>query len=50
MESPCIKVCYLNEKGFCTGCKRSTEEIANWMFYSSDERKEILGNLSKRKV
>jgi len=29
-ESPCIAVCRLDGKGYCEGCGRSRNEIAQW--------------------
>lgn len=37
VESPCIKVCMIEEE-HCIGCGRSQDEIAEW-FYASNERK-----------
>ncbi|QNL20632.1 DUF1289 domain-containing protein [Hyphobacterium sp. CCMP332] len=50
MDSPCIKICSINEKGYCAGCKRNIEEIANWMFYSREERQKISDSLERRKI
>lgn len=29
-ESPCIAVCRLDSEGYCEGCRRSRNEIAQW--------------------
>lgn len=49
MKSPCVKICKLDEKGFCLGCKRSKEEIKNWIFYTDEERNKIIISLKERK-
>jgi predicted Fe-S protein YdhL (DUF1289 family) len=46
MISPCINVCNVNEDGFCVGCYRSIEEIANWAKYTDKQRLEIMENIS----
>ncbi|MEZ5465093.1 MAG: DUF1289 domain-containing protein [Lysobacteraceae bacterium] len=40
--SPCIGVCTLDARGQCTGCFRSTEEIANWLRYSDAQRARFI--------
>ena len=37
-ESPCIKVCILDEQQQCRGCGRSIQEIMDWRTMSADER------------
>lgn len=49
MESPCILVCSIDTKtGYCFGCGRTRDEIAGWMTYSSQERREIMAGLPAR--
>ncbi|KQV34721.1 MULTISPECIES: DUF1289 domain-containing protein [unclassified Rhizobium] len=49
MESPCILVCSIDMKtGYCFGCGRTRDEIAGWMTYSSQERREIMAGLPAR--
>ena len=43
--SPCIGICNLDEKGYCEGCHRNTDEIANWVAYSDDERLRIMNEV-----
>jgi len=40
--SPCIGVCTLDARGQCTGCFRSSEEIANWVRYSEAQRAHLM--------
>lgn len=49
MELPCILVCSIDMKtGYCFGCGRTRDEIAGWMTYSSQERREIMAGLPAR--
>ncbi|WP_236614792.1 DUF1289 domain-containing protein [Sphingobium baderi] len=46
IESPCIKVCLLDETGrTCTGCGRTLEEIARWSRMTDRERSVIMARL-----
>jgi predicted Fe-S protein YdhL (DUF1289 family) len=47
--SPCIKVCEIDDEGFCTGCKRTIDEIRNWMIMSDYEQTMLLAELKWRK-
>lgn len=47
--SPCIKVCEIDDEGFCTGCKRTIDEIRNWMVMSDYEQTMLLAELKWRK-
>jgi predicted Fe-S protein YdhL (DUF1289 family) len=49
VPSPCVKVCRLDDDGFCIGCKRSTDEIRDWMIMSEYEQKKLLHELMWRK-
>ena len=49
IESPCILVCSIDMKtGYCFGCGRTRDEIADWMNYSDAERRAIMAGLTKR--
>lgn len=37
-ESPCVKICQIDDQGLCRGCFRSLEEIGRWMMMSDEER------------
>jgi len=50
MESPCVRVCKLNKEDICIGCKRTREEIGQWMSYSSLQREIIIKKLKERIV
>jgi predicted Fe-S protein YdhL (DUF1289 family) len=49
IESPCINICRYDSKGYCYGCKRSYNEISNWIKYTDKERAAIIKELPKRK-
>ncbi|MDO2947772.1 DUF1289 domain-containing protein [Aeromonas simiae] len=42
LQSPCIGVCELNNKGYCKGCFRSRDERFNWQRMSETEQQEVL--------
>ena len=56
VKSPCVAVCKIDyESGYCIGCKRTIEEIANWSILNNQQKKKILAkvkskNTSKQKV
>ena len=31
IQSPCVGVCSVDEKGYCKGCMRKREERFNWL-------------------
>lgn len=49
IESPCILVCSMDLKtGFCFGCGRTRDEIAGWMGYTPEIRREVMAELPSR--
>lgn len=47
IESPCIDVCVIDpETGYCEGCGRTLDEIAEWSSYTSTVRRQIMAELS----
>jgi hypothetical protein len=48
MESPCIRMCTLNEQDICLGCGRLLVEITSWTSYTEEERVEIIKDCMKR--
>lgn len=49
IESPCVLVCAIDPKtGYCFGCGRTAGEIANWLNYSAQERRQIMDGLGER--
>lgn len=48
--TPCIGVCSIDDNtGYCKGCLRTLEEIANWIQYTDEERLEVVEKLKKRR-
>jgi predicted Fe-S protein YdhL (DUF1289 family) len=51
IESPCVNICVINrETKLCTGCARTTDEIASWSIMSPDERRAVMDDLPKREA
>ncbi len=49
ISSPCILICSIDDKtGYCFGCGRTGEEIADWMNYSEKLRLSIMSSLEQR--
>ncbi|WP_425418090.1 DUF1289 domain-containing protein [Oricola indica] len=49
MESPCILVCSIDLKtGYCFGCGRTRDEIAQWTLYPPEKRRDIMAELAGR--
>jgi len=50
-HSPCISICDLDEsKEYCIGCKRTLDEIGDWMIYTEEERLQKLEELKARDI
>ncbi len=50
IKSPCVNVCYLDDKDICQGCYRSSEEITQWMRLDNEGRREILKKVAEREA
>ncbi|MEE4292008.1 MAG: DUF1289 domain-containing protein [Cycloclasticus sp.] len=48
MESPCVRLCTLNEDDMCLGCGRLLNEITSWTAYSEERRVEIIKDCVRR--
>ena len=48
IETPCIGVCTLDDRGFCMGCRRTVDEISDWLDMSPDDRLAVLEELDSR--
>lgn len=47
--SPCTKVCRIDPAtGWCLGCRRTLEEIADWAMLSARGKRAILAKLETR--
>ena len=50
-SSPCNGICIMDEDtGFCVGCLRTSDEIANWEEYSDEQRAEIMSEITRREA
>ncbi|MFA5970223.1 MAG: DUF1289 domain-containing protein [Sphingomonas sp.] len=51
MESPCVNVCQLDAaRAQCTGCGRTTDEIARWTCGTPEWRRAIMAELPSRRA
>ncbi len=50
VKSPCIKICKYDKNELCEGCRRTKEEITNWMKYSDEEKKEVIKKCNNRLI
>ena len=50
VESPCVRICTLDDRQICVGCGRSLDEIARWSRMTSDERRAVCVVALARKV
>ena len=51
VASPCINVCQIDPRtGFCMGCKRTIDEIADWLEMTNEEKQQVLDRLEQRKA
>ncbi|MEM6634742.1 MAG: DUF1289 domain-containing protein [Pseudomonadota bacterium] len=49
IQSPCVKICVVHPtERICTGCLRTTQEIAMWRRMSDDERAAVMAELPSR--
>jgi len=48
--SPCIAVCVLDPaSGYCRGCFRTIEEIAQWPALAAEDKRRILAAVTARR-
>jgi predicted Fe-S protein YdhL (DUF1289 family) len=48
--SPCISVCQIDDvTGLCLGCRRTIDEIRDWIIMPKDEREKLLETLAQRR-
>lgn len=50
LQSPCVGVCELNNKGYCKGCLRSREERFNWLAMTPAQQQEVMRLCRSRKA
>ena len=47
--SPCTSICRIApQSGWCEGCWRTLEEIADWPMLSAREKEQVLSQLAQR--
>ncbi|UCH50264.1 MAG: DUF1289 domain-containing protein [Betaproteobacteria bacterium] len=50
VASPCVNICQLNpETGYCIGCMRTIDEIADWLEMTNEEKRQVLNQLEERR-
>lgn len=50
VASPCVNICQINtETGYCIGCMRTIDEIADWLEMSNEEKRQVLHKLEDRR-
>ena len=48
--SPCISVCQIDDTtGLCLGCRRTIDEIRDWIIMPKEERETLLEALAQRR-
>lgn len=49
ISSPCIKVCAIDgTTGWCLGCGRTLQEIAEWTRYTDQQRNSLMDDGKER--
>ncbi|MBI2800944.1 MAG: DUF1289 domain-containing protein [Gammaproteobacteria bacterium] len=49
IESPCVAVCQVDRAaGICRGCRRTLQEIGNWLHFTPEERRIVMADLPHR--
>lgn len=50
IASPCVNICQLDPaSGYCIGCLRTMDEIANWLELNNEQKRAIVALLEQRK-
>ena len=50
VSSPCQQICQMNpQTGYCIGCLRTIDEIANWLEMSTEEKRTVLQRIDERR-
>ena len=48
--SPCVSVCQMEEEtGLCLGCRRTIDEIRDWIILSPEEKRAVLAKIAERR-
>lgn len=50
VSSPCVSICRIDAAtGWCEGCLRTIDEIAQWSSYSDEQKRTVLAQLEARR-
>jgi predicted Fe-S protein YdhL (DUF1289 family) len=50
VPSPCISVCQMEDAtGLCLGCRRTIDEIRDWIILTPEEKRAVLARIAERK-
>lgn len=49
IPSPCVGVCQSDSRGFCKGCLRSREERFDWLYYTNEQKRDVIRRCTMRK-
>ena len=50
LQSPCIGVCEVNNKGYCKGCLRNRDERFNWLTMTPTQQQDVMRLCRNRKA
>lgn len=51
VPSPCVKLCALDPRsGYCVGCYRTIDEVANWVEMSAEDKRAVLERVARRRA
>ena len=50
VPNPCLGICQLDERDLCIACMRSGMEIAEWGFFSEDEKRAVWARIREREA
>jgi len=49
VSSPCVNVCQMDPcSGLCLGCRRTLQEIADWLEMTPEEKLAVLERVAQR--
>jgi hypothetical protein len=49
IPSPCIDICHMSIRlGYCVGCFRTIEEIAQWSEMTNQEKLDVISKTEQR--
>lgn len=42
VQSPCVRICTVDEKGYCVGCMRNRKERFGWLTMTVAEKQHVI--------